>query len=148
MKKSKLLFGIYSYIRIFSSHSMQQPKSLARLLCWSLATSIASKFSPSHPWADLLESLFTTTKSPFSNISWNFFLRALFYGHHEEIRIAQLYLIEIYRVGIITDAITNWQCLFVLINMVSVKLIRVKHLYTATLEIFSRCSSTSINYTI
>lgn len=31
--KSKLLFGMYSYINIFSSPSMQHPKILTRFLC-------------------------------------------------------------------------------------------------------------------
>ena len=65
--KSRLLLGMYSYTSIFSSRSMQQPKSLTRFLCWSLAMSVASFFSSSQPWPDLLESLFTATKFPFSN---------------------------------------------------------------------------------
>lgn len=71
MKKSKLLFGMYSYSSIFSSPSMQQPRSLTRFLCCNLAISVISFLNSSRPCPDLLESLFTAISSPPGSTPWS-----------------------------------------------------------------------------
>ena len=69
-KKSTLLLGMYSYISIFSSSSIQQPKSLTRFLCWSFAISVISFLNSSIPCPDLFESIFTAISCPLSNFPY------------------------------------------------------------------------------
>lgn len=67
MKLSRLLFSMYSYTSILSSPWMQQPRSLTRFTCWSLAMSMTSFLNSSSPCVENFDSLFTATVCPPSN---------------------------------------------------------------------------------
>lgn len=62
--RSKLLFGMYSYTSIFSSLSEQNPRSLTRFMCCSLAVSETSFLNSSSPWVDDSDSLLTAISRP------------------------------------------------------------------------------------
>jgi len=72
MKKSKLLFGKYSYISIFSSSWMQQPKSLTRFLCWSLDINLTSFINSFIPCPEVLDNLLTAISCPLPRLPWNY----------------------------------------------------------------------------
>lgn len=70
MKLSRLLFSMYSYTKILSSPWMQQPRSLTRFTCCSLAMSMTSFLNSSKPCIENLDSRFTATVCPPSNSPW------------------------------------------------------------------------------
>lgn len=49
---------------------MQQPRSLTRFLCWSLAIKITSFLNSVNPCRELFESLFTAISCPSINVPW------------------------------------------------------------------------------
>lgn len=55
---------MYSYISIFSSPCVQQPKSLTRFVCWSSAINVISFMNSSSPCPEFLASLFTAIGCP------------------------------------------------------------------------------------
>ena len=64
MKLSRLLFSMYSYTSILSYPWMQQPRSLTRFTCCSLAMSMTSFLNSSKPCVEYLDSRFTATICP------------------------------------------------------------------------------------
>lgn len=69
-KWSRLLLGTNSKMSNFSFPSKQNPNSLTRFLCWSLATAKISFLNSSTPCPELFESLFTAISCLLSNIPW------------------------------------------------------------------------------
>lgn len=78
MKKSKLLFDMYSYISIFSSPWMQNPRSLTKFVCWSLAIRWISFLNSFKPCPECEFSLLTAILSPFGSSPWNSSMSASF----------------------------------------------------------------------
>ena len=72
IKKSKLLFGKYSYTKSFSSPWMQQPMSLTRLLCCSFAISSTSFLNSVKPCPKCKASLLTAISVPSANWPWKY----------------------------------------------------------------------------
>lgn len=72
IKKSKLLFSMYSYISIFSGPEMLHPISRTRFRCWSLAINKTSFLNSSRPCLDVLESVLTATSCPSSSLPCNY----------------------------------------------------------------------------
>jgi hypothetical protein len=73
MKKSKLLFDMYSYISIFSSPWVQHPNSFTKFVCWSLAISWISVLNSFKPLPEFWFNLLTAISSPFGSCPWNSF---------------------------------------------------------------------------
>ena len=72
IKKSKLLFGKYSYTKSFSSPLMQHPMSLTRLLCCSFAISSTSFLKSLKPCPKCKASLLTAISVPSGNRPWKY----------------------------------------------------------------------------
>ena len=58
-------------MRIISSPSKQNPSSLTRFLCWSLASIRISFLNCTSPWTAFLESLLTATSRPSGSLPLN-----------------------------------------------------------------------------
>ena len=70
MKWSRLALGTNSYTRSLSLPSRQKPRSLTRLRCWSLATSITSFLNSRSPWPEPMDNLFTAMSCPLESVPW------------------------------------------------------------------------------
>lgn len=77
IKKSRLLFGKYSYTKIFSSPWMQHPKSRTKFVCCSLAISSTSFLNSVKPCPECEASLLTAISWPSDNCPWKYVKKSL-----------------------------------------------------------------------